>query len=215
MSVKFHKNNTNFQIAHFLAGSCHTSDNAYFMLVELKENRLSALTNYEVQTKRLQAKLLRAKTYLLHPQADEAGKLEAEADIYEIEKGNEEGKVNLEAAKQELEYIEKCIETIRPLCVYVGKMPDIEAHEATQETEWKLELIRRAENHLLTSGTIPADEFQTMRMHPGFKAEILPRIKEVQNMLVLPDGTPNAEGRILFEEQLTETKFLLPPSTMT
>ncbi len=39
---------------------------------------------------------------------------------------------------------------------------------------------------MLTSGTIPADHFITMRMHPEFQTQILPLIDEVIVQLVDP-----------------------------
>jgi hypothetical protein len=204
MISKRHKHNTNFQIAHFLAGACHTPDGAYFILMDLKEDRELAMKNASVVNKRNEAKVLRAKAYLANPQADEAGKLEANADIEEIINMNKEGAIAYEAALDELAFIEECIDRVKPLCKYAGKdgFSEIQAHEASQVDEWKHELIRRAENFILTSGTVPADEFNTMRMHPLFKKDILPRIKEVQANIFLPDGTPNMLGRQKIEDNL-------------
>lgn len=211
MISKYLKNNTNFQIAYFLAGACHTADGAYFMLMDLKRDRVAAMDNASVVNKRNEAKLIRAKAYLASGKADAAGELEAKADIEEIENMNKIGKAAYEVAVHELDFIQSCIDKVLPMCKYVGKegINEIEAHEMAQTEEWKHELTRRAENFLLTSGTIPADEFNTMRMHPEFKKEILPRIKEVQQSIFLEDGRPNMLGRAKLEDELEGSFKLL------
>jgi hypothetical protein len=55
----------------------------------------------------------------------------------------------------------------------------LEANEATQRGEWLGELKERAENFLLTMGTIPHDHFHTMRCHPDFEQEIVPHIQAI------------------------------------
>jgi hypothetical protein len=67
-------------------------------------------------------------------------------------------------------------------------LSDIDAAEAMQAVEWGLELKRRAENYLLTSGTIPHDHFNTMRMHPQFQTLLLPHIEQVHRALAKPEG---------------------------
>lgn len=201
MVPKFHKTNTKFQIAHFLAGSCHTLDGAYFLLRELKESREDAMKFAAVVKKRQEAKKIRAQAYLDSGRGDEAGKLEALADLEEVENEEAKGKILYEAAEDELAYIDYCLSVLdesRPGKEY----PDIVAHEMMQKSEWKYELLHRAENHMLTIGMIPADELATMRMHPDFKKEILPRIKEMQDIVYLPDGSRNPDGIKLLGESL-------------
>jgi len=180
--AKNHKQNSNFQITYFLAGACHTADGAYAMLCDLKEERESAIKNYAVSQLKEKAKKIRAEKML---DEDEATKLEGQADLLEIKNNLESGNVLYEAALAELHHIEKCIEAVQPLRKYKN-YSDLEAHELAQENEWKLELIHRAENYMITSGTIPSDHFVTMRMHPAFKTEILPRIEEIQLQLSDP-----------------------------
>ena len=52
-----------------------------------------------------------------------------------------------------------------------------------QREEWLFELMNRAENYLLTTGTIPTDHFVTMRQHPDFDDSILPFIENVQKLM--------------------------------
>lgn len=200
MSVKFHKNNTNFQIAYFLAGSCHTPDAAYFQLLELLEDREMALEHFNVIAIRNKAKRVRAESFL--KSSDPSNRLEAEADLLELNQGEKRSEVLKEAANDEIAFIKKCIDIIDPLRQYKD-LPLIEAHEASQREEWKYELIARAENFMLTSGTIPAGEFVTMRMHPDFNKEILPKVQELQSRLLLSNG----EKR--FEKELSGSNFNL------
>jgi hypothetical protein len=55
-------------------------------------------------------------------------------------------------------------------------LTDQEAHEAMQREEWCHELMNRAENFLVSQGTIPHDHLEAMRNHPDFSTQILPHI---------------------------------------
>jgi len=184
MISKFHKQNTNFQIAYFLAGSCHTPDGAYILLKELREEREMAIKNYEVQKLKDKAEELRAKKLL---EGDEADKLEGQAKLLELKNNREQGEVLYKAALDEINFIDKCIAALEPLRKYKD-LPDQEVSELVQKEEWTYELLRRAENYLITTGTIPPDQLDTMRMHPEFKTLILPRIQEIRNLLLTENG---------------------------
>lgn len=183
MNVKTHRQNHDFQIAYFLAGSCHTPDGAYAMLCDLKEDRESALKAYEVGTLRMQAKVLRAEALLQDATLPKAARLDAQADLLEIVNNIDQGKVLHDAAQDELAFIKTCIDLLHPYRQF-KHLPDPQAHEAAQRDEWKYELMQRAENYLMTTNTIPPDHFATMRMHPDFEAEILPWIGEVRKALL-------------------------------
>ncbi len=185
MHYKTNRLNHDFQIVHFIAGSCHTPDAAYAILCDLREDRSNALKSFEAGKLREQAKRVRAQKLL--EDADEANRLDGRADLVEIEAMAETTKKNYDAAVTELVTIEKCMALLEPHRKF-SHLPLPEAHEAAQEEEWKLELIRRAENSLLTSGTISTDNFATMRMHPAFASEILPAINQLRRLLSEPDG---------------------------
>jgi len=186
MNSKNHKQNTNFQIAHFLVGSCHTADGAYSLLCDLRESRQAAIDNYNVSLLRNKAKRIRAEK-LISNFNDEAERLEGEADLLELENNERSGKILYGAALDEIAFIDKCIAAIQPLRRFKD-LPDLEAHETAQFDEWKLELMRRAENFLITAGNIPTDEFNTMRMHPAFQSDIMPHIKGIQNLMMINGG---------------------------
>jgi len=201
MHYKTNRLNHDFQIVYFLAGSCHTPDAAYSLLCDMKEDRSNAIKSYHASKLREQAKLVRA-TRLLESE-DEAERLEGQADVAEMEAATETGERNYKAALAELATIDTCIKVLEPLRKY-KHLPDPVAHEAAQAEDWKLELIHRAENCLLTTGAISTDHFATMRLHPEFKTEILPAIEEIQRLMSLPDGRAKLLGSI------STRKFYLP-----
>lgn len=179
MHFSVNRTNHDFQIAYFIAGGCHTPDAAYGILCDLAENRSDAIKSYAASKLREQAKIIRANRLLASE--DEADRLEGQADIVEIEAMAETVAKNLAAAEAELKTIRDYQAALQPLRKYAHlSLP--EAHEAIQQEEWKLELIHRVENCLMTTGAIPTDQFSTMRMHPEFKTEILPRIERVQKL---------------------------------
>lgn len=187
MHAKNNRQNHDFQILHFLAGSCHTADGAYALLCDLRDDRADALKQATVAHLREQAKIVRAERRIASD--DEAERLEGRADLAEIEGHAETLSKNLAAAQAELDFIEQCIARLQPLRRY-AHLPDAEAHEACQREEWRLELVSRSENFLLTSGTIPPDHLATMRQHPDFASHILPAIRQAKALMA--EGTADA-----------------------
>ena len=100
----------------------------------------------------------------------------AEVDQIELDGNEETNALNVQAAQDELATIEKLMDELEPLRKY-AHLPLLEASEASQRDEWLGELKRRAENFLVTCGTIPHDHFDTMRLHPDFDKEIAPFIR--------------------------------------
>lgn len=201
VQYKTNRQNHDFQIAYFLAGSCHTPDAAYALMCDLREDRDNAIKSYEASKLREQAKIIRAKR--LMESNDEADRLDGEADIVEIDAMAETVARNLAAAIAERTTIDKCMAVLEPLRRYAHlTLP--EANEAAQNEEWKLELIRRAEDFMITTGTIPTDHFSTMRMHPAFKTDILPAMDRIQALMKTGDRTA------LLESELTKPQFNVP-----
>lgn len=180
MHAKTNRNNHDFQILHFLVGACHTADAAYALLCDLRADRADALKQADAARLREQAKIVRAQRRIASQ--DEAEQLEGAADLAEIEGHAETLGKNLAAAKAELAFIEACIARIQSHRRY-AHLPDPEAHEACQREEWRLELEARAQNYLLTAGTIPADHLVTMRQHPDFGSHILPAINRTKALM--------------------------------
>jgi hypothetical protein len=180
MHAKNNRNNHDFQILHFLAGSCHTADGAYALLCDLRDDRADALKQVKAAHLREHAKMICAERRIASEV--EAERLEGQADLGEIECHTETLAKNLAAAQAELDFTEQCIARLQPLRRY-AHLPDAEAHESCQREEWRLELINRAQNFLLTSGTIPHDHLATMRQHPDFGASILPAIQHTKVLM--------------------------------
>lgn len=149
------RRNSDFQIAYFLAGKCHTADAAYAMLCNLREERELAIFDAEKVS----------DTF--------ASREDAEARTF---------KRNFDACVKELETINQCIERVQPLRKY-SHLPDVEAHEACQREEWKLEFISRAENSLLSTGAVPVDLLSAMRSHPDFVAQIWPAVERARELI--------------------------------
>jgi hypothetical protein len=181
MHAKNNRLNKNFQIAYFLAGSCYTADGAYSLLKDLQEEREMALAQLNSSSYRTQAKIAQAN-YMIEC-GKEWERLEAMADIAEIEDNQTFADRNITAAREELSFINDCIEKLQPHRKF-AHLSDPEAHEAAQHDEWKYELMHRAENYLITTGTIPTDHFMSMRMHPDFIDDILPVIESTKKMLI-------------------------------
>jgi hypothetical protein len=194
--------NSNFQIAYFLVGSCFTPDAAIALLTNLKENKEIALSQVKASDLREKAKIIRANKMLRSD--DEAECLEGEADLAEIEANKELSLKNITAAKSELNFINLCIEKVKPHCKFNHLSPD-DAAQAAQQEEWKLELIHRAENYLLTGSIIPADHFATMRMHPEFETAILPAVKEITKSLSSEAG----QLKLLAKSSKTQISIML------
>lgn len=199
MIVKYDKTNTNFQIAYFIAGSCHTADAAYIALLSLRNDRKMALDSAKVSELKRMAAKIRAKK--LADSDDTADRLDGQAELLEIEHTEQLTQRLTLAAQSELEFIDQCITQVQPLRKY-GDLDDHAAAEACQKDEWLGELCYRAENYMLTSGSIPHDHFATMRQHPDFATTILPRIEQVHLALAAPEGGRN----LLIENR----KFNLP-----
>jgi hypothetical protein len=198
MQYKTNRVNHDFQIAYFLAGSCHTPDAAYALLGDLFEDRNNAINSYSASKLREQAKIIRANRMIADP--DEAVQLEGQADIVEIEAMRVTAERNLAAAVAERTTIETCMAKLEPLRKY-SHLSVPEANQAAQQEEWKFELIRRAEDFLLTTGSIPSDHFSTMRLHPEFKSTISPALEHIQ--LCIKSGNVDA----LIDKALTHSQF--------
>jgi len=182
MISKNNRVNSNFQIAYFLTGSCFTADGAYSLLCDLKEGREMALNEVEANACQKKSDILRIESIINDKNSKEWEILKAKAELLRIEANEDLNTKNLIAAQKEIEFINKCIEKIQPLRKF-SHLPDDESHQAIQQEEWKFELLNRAENYMLTSGTIPTDHFSAMRQHPEFKSYIAPQIAQMKTAM--------------------------------
>jgi hypothetical protein len=153
-----HWRNSDFQKLYFIVGKCHTADEAYRQLMQLKEDREVPIAQYTAQQLRNKAKLLRTCD-------NEYDRIMLEADRIEIESTAKQEKACYDEALRELDVINKMIKDIQPHRKY-SHLPDVEAYQACQSEEWALELIHRAENSLVTTGSMSPELLATIRLHP-------------------------------------------------
>jgi len=231
MTAKPHRQNSGFQLRYFLAGSCSTPDGAYVLMYGQLTDMQNKLRHAESQLLARQAKLKAAEAkearanYVLQCAKNnegtgllyeilqaEADALQARADRLEIEADIPVWDMNWQAAKQELADIEELMLELKPKCKYADR--DILAmSEASQEEEWLGELKQRAENFLITAGTIPHDHFQTMRSHPRFKTDLVPYIQGVNQKIAQANrlGQQGKDGMAALMLELEEPKLLEAP----
>jgi len=190
MNSNPHRNNSDFQLRHFLAGSCFTPDGAWMLMYGQMVDRENVINACEAQRIRREAKILDAQAVIDDPHARKTEKMRAEADIIEANAGFSTWQKNFDAAKMELATIKQIMAELEPHRKY-AHLPLLEANEAAQRDEWLGEFKNRVENFLFTTGTIPEDHLRAMRNHPDFQSEILPHIKEV--MVRLSNATSSIE----------------------
>lgn len=178
MNSNPHRNNSDFQLRHFLAGSCFTPDGAWMLMYGQMIDREAVVKTCDAQRIRRDAKILDAQSVIEDPNASKTDKMRAEADIIEAEAHYYTWKTNLEAAKMELETIKQLMAEVEPHRKY-SHLPLLEANEAAQRDEWLGEFKNRIENYLFSTGTIPEDQLRAMRNHPDFQTDLLPHIQEV------------------------------------
>ncbi len=200
MTFKANRTNHDIHILHF--HGCHTVDGLYGWLCANRDDRLLALGQVEPALLRTKAKLHSLKWRLWSP--FKSVRLRAKADLIEMEATRFAAEKNIAGAKAELNTIERCMEALEPHRKY-RHLPLPEAHEAAQYEEWKRELIFRAENCLISTGTIQPDQLATMRMHPEFAKAILPAIEQAKKALA--DKSPK------FLERKNDLPNLLPRGT--
>jgi hypothetical protein len=177
MNSKPHRTNSDFQLKYFLAGSCYTVDGAWTLMYGQKIDIEGKVRYAKIAELRRNAKYATAMEILKASNTTEAARLNAEADIQEVENERITSEMNVKAAINELAYINKLMAELEPHRKY-GHLPLLEANEACQQEEWLEELKARAENYLVCQGAIPHDQLSTMRSHPDFETILVPYIQE-------------------------------------
>jgi hypothetical protein len=158
-----HWNNSNFQLTYFIAGMCHTPDEAYRVLKCQLEDRQVAWA-------------------LAHK-----AKADRTEPVLKILADQEEACIR--ACEAEIAHIESLIAKVQPLRKF-AHLSDHEAAQACQREEWRLKLRAKAENFLMAQGSIPPEELAAMRAHPDF-SDISAHINNVS--LAIRTGGYNLE----------------------
>lgn len=177
MNSKPHRTNSDFQLKYFLVGSCHTADAAWTLLYGQKIDIEGKIRFAKVAELRRDAKRLAALEILSVENTTASARMNAEADIHEVESEKIVSDLNLKAAIDELECINTLMAELDPHRKY-AHLSLLEANEACQREEWLEELKTRAENFLVSQGAIPCDQLSTMRTHPDFETMLVPFIQE-------------------------------------
>lgn len=171
-----HRNNSDFQLRHFIANQCHTADVAWCVMYEQK-------LDIQIKLDATKARLIRRKAKKLEIDNnlntnDPIQKLNAEADLLEWKSSDGMLEMAILGAEQEICTITQIMDELEPRRKY-AHLPLLEAAQAAQQEEWKLEFKHRIENFLLSRGTIPEDQLQAMRSHPDFESELVPHVQEM------------------------------------
>lgn len=152
------------------------------------------LRHAESQLLRRQGKIMATQEIIDTPGLKPSEYMLAQADKVEQEADVPTWEMNLRGAKQELEDIVKIMEELKPQCKYAD-LEILEQSEASQQEEWLLELMKRAENFFLSMGSIPHDHLQTMRSHPEFEEKLVPYIAKIHEKVSLAFG-PQGGGMV-------------------
>ena len=171
-----HRNNSDFQLRHFIANQCHTADVAWCVMYEQKLDIQMKLDATKARLLRRKAKKLEIERNLNSD--DSIEKLIAEADLLEWQSQDGLLEMAVLGAEQEISTINSIMQELEPQRKY-AHLPLLEAAQAAQREEWKLEFKHRIENYLLSRGTIPEDQLQAMRSHPDFELELVPHVQDM------------------------------------
>ena len=203
MNSNPHRNNSDFQLRHFLAGSCFTPDGAWMLMYGQMIDREAVIKSCEAQRIRREAKIMDAQAVINDPHVSQTDKMRAQADIIEADAHYYTWSTNLEAAKMELATIKQLMAELEPHRKY-AHLPLLEANEAAQREEWLGEFKNRVENFMFSTGTIPEDHLRAMRNHPDFQSALLPHIQEV--MVKLANAKSSADLLTNHSEYFLEDK---------
>lgn len=195
-----HRNNSDFQLRHFIAGSCHTADGAWAVLYNQK-------LDIEVKLAATKAQILRREVRRAELESRVASNVLEEklleADWIEFRSTDGLLELAVQGAEKELETIKSLMDEYAPHRKY-SHLPLLEASEAAQRDEWLLEFKNRVENYLLTQGTIPHDQLEAMRQHPDFELEIVPHIKNM--MISISQAKYSVEAIVGSQNQVLRLK---------
>ena len=75
MNSNPHRNNCDFQLRHFMAGSCFTPDGAWMLMYGQKIDREAVVQSCEAQRIRREAKILDAQAVIDDPNASKTDKI--------------------------------------------------------------------------------------------------------------------------------------------
>jgi hypothetical protein len=182
MIAKPHRLNSDFQLRYFIAGSCHTPDAAWLSLYAQKLDAQEKVISSDAQKLRRIIVQRKAEAVKRNESSTELDIMEADAQLIELSASRIIFEMNVLGVQKELEAIESMMAELEPLRKY-AHLNILEATEAMQREEWLLELKSRTEDYLVTSGSIPADHMNALKMHPDFKEKLIPYVLDMNKKL--------------------------------
>lgn len=207
-----HWRNSNFQKLFFIICAKHTVDDAYRVALELREERQLAVDVAIANRKKTLAKRKRLERIINNPDSDELDVIEAEADLEEMDAHQKNGQACFDEAVREIEFLNKAIDVMEPHRKY-AHLPSHEAFQLAQTEEWARELLFRAENSLLTIGSIDTENLKNIRLHPQGTTRLLPAIRELSQLIQsgnahLLKDRQHSEVNTVLEHTMKEYKLL-------
>ena len=177
-----HRNNSDFQLRHFIAGGCHTADGAWNVLYEQMLDVQIKLEHTKAQVLRREARRLDLEQSLKSSELTPSDMLRVKADLMDWQSAEGLNELAIAGAERELATIKSLMAELEPHRKY-GHLPLLEATEAAQRDEWREEFKSRIETYLISQGTIPEDQLRAMRNHPDFMTDLVTHIRRVSAML--------------------------------
>lgn len=171
-----HWKNSAFQTLAFVVARCHTADEAFKKVMLAADDRKRSLEKSQTSCMRMEARLEKAK-YDMENAENSWERKEAEASVVDIENDLEYTKKLAAGARTELAFLRNLLDRIDPYRKYKHMGDD--GFEAAQREEWLYEFIRRAQNSIWATGTIPPTQLDAMRSHPDFNTAIYPTIESL------------------------------------
>lgn len=169
--------NSAFQTVAFIVGKCFTADEAYRKVTLQLEERERAIVKNQSAKKRAMAKLKKAE-HVLNSEAEEWDRLEAEADIEEIQSDLEYTQKLEKATQDEVAFLRSVLQHLDKFRNFKD-LSDSEAFQKVQRIEFLYKFIRKAEASIALTGNVTPDAFEAMRAHPDFEEKILPTIQSM------------------------------------
>ena len=178
MSIaKPHRLNSDFHIEHFLTGNRKTPDGKYALLYSMKIDIEHKIAVSESQRLEREANI-EEQEHVMGTAEHPWEKKRAKAEIAKLNAAIPTWEMNVKGAQAELATIQRLMDELEPKRKY-AHLPLLDAFEASQQEEWKLELMERSENQMLSRTIgIDWDVLEAMRSHPEFKTEMLPHLSE-------------------------------------
>lgn len=121
-------------------------------------------------------------------------------EVVDANKGRQD--FYMQQAEDELTFLLDCKSRLE---AYIGFEPTVDDYQRNSPLEWKLELMHRAENFLLSGGPIPPQEIATMRLHPDWP-EINQHVKATRQALLEGNDLPQLRAPIKEVLCLTNTQ---------